>query len=134
MLKQQSCCFHSGPSTIEAGVVGLLFELSGLLRAQRTSDEPTHPEPSRPLVGRLLDLHPLQRHVVDGTFLDFLPPVLHRALEMKQKESFNTENFHRRRFVKIGIFVVLFKAEAEARISCEGKKRQKHNRGIKTHQ
>lgn len=68
--------------------------------AQRGSfqalDGPTHPEPSRPLVGRLLDLHPLQRHVVDGTFLDFLPPVLHRALEAKEKESFNVENFHRR--------------------------------------
>lgn len=47
----------------------------------------THPQPSRPLVGRLLNLHPLQRHVVDGPFLDFLPPVLHRALETKQKEA-----------------------------------------------
>lgn len=86
-------------------------EPSGELRASRceTSDEPTHPEPSRPLVGRLLNLHPLQRHVVDGTFLNFLPPVLHRALEMKQKESFNIENFVGRlskseftRFVKGG--------------------------------
>lgn len=27
-----------------------------------------------------IDLNPLQCHIVDGSFLDFLPPVLHRAL------------------------------------------------------
>lgn len=52
-----------------------------ILSRRKTSDRPTHPEPSRSLVGRLLNLNPLQRHIVDGTFLNFLPPVLHRALK-----------------------------------------------------
>ena len=46
-------------------------------------DPLTHPEPSCSLVGGLLNLDPLQRHIVDGSFLDFLPPVLHRALEQE---------------------------------------------------
>lgn len=46
---------------------------------------PTHPKPSCSLVGRLLNLNPLQCHIVDGAFLNFLPPVLHRALEGEKK-------------------------------------------------
>lgn len=57
-----------------------------VLSDHETSGEPTHPEPSRTLVGRLLDLHPLQCHIVDGTVLDFLPPVLHRALGRTQRD------------------------------------------------
>lgn len=48
---------------------------------------PTHPEPSRSLVGSLLDLNPLECHVVDGSILDFLPPVLHRALQKRVREE-----------------------------------------------
>lgn len=68
-----------------------------ILSHQKTSDGPTHPEPSRSLVGRLLNLNPLQRHIVDGTFLNFLPPVLHRALK---EES---EAFREKRRVALGM-------------------------------
>ncbi len=58
-----------------------------ILSHWETSARPTHPKPSRSLVGRLLDLNPLQCHIVDGSFLDFLPPVLHRALRGESKRE-----------------------------------------------
>lgn len=72
----------------------------GVCHIWETSNRSTHPQPSRSLVGRLLNLNPLQCHIVDGSFLDFLPPVLHRTLQGELKTWLNSwakQKFSRRK-------------------------------------